>query len=306
MKYRRLWGALAVLGAAALAMTVIFGGGARELLLGAFPFSQLGDVLRRLSLSGSGGNLTAWLLYTAVSALPLFWLAFRVLCKRGQPEDCLLVLLSAVLFAVMYAMINPGTLAGFLGEAAGVGGKALVGMSVWAVLCCYLVLRLRRAALEGTGDILKRWLPRMVKLLMAVFVLDMTAVKIPLCLETVSGYNIFPLLTLLAGCIPDVLGLYTAQGALELLDSMENGRYSEAAVAAANKLTQRCAQAIGITAITELCYNLLQILCASALNSVNVKVNLPLGSLLFFLAAMLLARMMSHSYGLQQDNDLVI
>lgn len=306
MSYRRLWAALAALGAAALAMTVAFRGGAQELLLSAFPFAQLGDVLRRMSLSGSAGNMAAWLLYTVVSALPLFWLAFRMLRKRSQPEDCLLVLLSAVLFAVLYAMVNPGTLAGFLGEAAGVGGKALVSMSIWAVLCCYLVLRVRRAALEGEGDVLQRWLPRMVKLLMAVFVLDMAAVKLPLCLETVSAFNLFPVLTLLADCVPDVLGLYTASGALELLDSMEEGRYSQAAVSAAERLTRRCAQAIGITAVTELCYNLLQIVCASALSSVDVTVNLPLGSLLFFLTTMLLARMLGHSHRLQQDNDLFI
>ena len=143
-------------------------------------------------------------------------------------------------------------------------------------------------------------------LLMAVFVLDMAAVKLPLCLETVSAFNLFPVLTLLADCVPAVLGLYTASGALELLDSMEEGRYSQAAVSAAERLTRRCAQAIGITAVTELCYNLLQIVCASALNSVDVTVNLPLGSLLFFLTTMLLARMLGHSHRLQQDNDLFI
>ena len=39
---------------------------------------------------------------------------------------------------------------------------------------------------------------------------------------------------------------------------------------------------------------------------VYVTVNLPLGSLLFFLAVMLLARMIGHSRELQQDNDLFI
>ena len=87
---------------------------------------------------------------------------------------------------------------------------------------------------------------------------------------------------------------------------MEDGRYSDAAVAASERLTQRCSHAIGITAITELCYNLLQIVCASALTAVDVKVNLPLGSLLYFLAVMLLARMIGHSRDLQQDNDLFI
>lgn len=306
MKYRSLWAGLAALGAAALLLTLTLKKGAEGLLMWAFPMAQMGSLLRQLSMSGAVGNFVAWILYFAVGLLPLLWLGWRGYRKCTQPEDCLLVLLSGVLFGVLYAMINPGTLVGLLGNTAGVGGKALVSMSVWSVLCCYLVLRLRRAALEEEGDLLRRWLPRLVKVLMAVFVLDIMALELPVCLQTLSSYNLFPLVTCIAACLPNALGLYTAQGALELLDSMEEGRYSDAAVAAAQKLTQRCAQALAVTAITELCYNLLQILCASALTAVDVTVNLPLGSLLFFLAVMLLARMIGHSRELQQDNDLFI
>ena len=187
MKYRSLWAGLAALGAAALLLTLTLKKGAEGLLMWAFPMAQMGSLLRQLSMSGAVGNFVAWILYFAVGLLPLLWFGWRVYRKCTRPEDCLLVLLSGVLFGVLYAMINPGALVGLLGNTAGVGGKALVSMSVWSVLCCYLVLRLRRAALEEEGDLLRRWLPRLVKVLMAVFVLDIMALELPVCLLTLSG-----------------------------------------------------------------------------------------------------------------------
>ena len=112
MKYRSLWAGLAALGAAALLLTLTLKKGAEGLLMWAFPMAQMGSLLRQLSMSGAVGNFVAWILYFAVGLLPLLWLGWRVYRKCTQPEDCLLVLLSGVLFGVLYAMINAGGPAG--------------------------------------------------------------------------------------------------------------------------------------------------------------------------------------------------
>ena len=78
MKERNLWTALGLFGAACLALGLSGAaeGGAEALL--AFPFAQIGQGLRWLSLSGPGGDLAAWMLYLLLSLLPCLWLAVRV------------------------------------------------------------------------------------------------------------------------------------------------------------------------------------------------------------------------------------
>ncbi len=78
----------------------------------AFPFEQIGLILRRLSLSGTAGNIAAVLIYATFCLTPVFILFLRRKKRGFFTEDLLLALLSAVLFVVLYYMINPG-LAGF-------------------------------------------------------------------------------------------------------------------------------------------------------------------------------------------------
>ena len=69
----------------------------------------ISTALRTLSLSGSAGNVLAFLLYTLISLLPLFlpglWLWRRK--RRLWGADLLLPLLSAYTFYLLYVFINP-------------------------------------------------------------------------------------------------------------------------------------------------------------------------------------------------------
>ena len=51
---------------------------------------------------------------------------------------------------------------------------------------------------------------------------------------------------------------------------------------------------------------LLQVLAASAIGDVNVKLSLPVLELAFLLAVLLLSRLLAHGQRLQEDNDLFI
>ena len=211
MKERNLWTALGLFGGACLALGLSGAaeGGAEALL--AFPFAQIGQGLRWLSLSGPVGDLAAWTLYLLLSLLPCLWLAVRVVKKRAKAEDALLGLAACLLLVVLYRMVNPAGLPAMLGSAAAWMGKAFLGLSVWSVLCCYGVLRLRRAALEGDPARLSRWLLRLVYVVMAAFVADICGVRLPAFFRAVSPEDLFPLLTLAAGVIPDVYALCTAR-----------------------------------------------------------------------------------------------
>ena len=74
----------------------------------AFPFEQLGEGLRALSLSGGAGNAAAILFYVLLSLIPAgIWLILKKK-QKTMPIDFTLFLLSVLLFVVLYYMINPG------------------------------------------------------------------------------------------------------------------------------------------------------------------------------------------------------
>lgn len=306
MKERNLWTALGLFGAACLALGLsgAVEGGAEALL--AFPFAQIGQGLRWLSLSGPVGDLAAWTLYLLLSLLPCLWLAVRVMKKRAKAEDALLGLAACLLLVVLYRMVNPAGLPAMLGSAGALMGKAFLGLSVWSVLCCYGVLRLRRAALEGDPARLSRWLLRLVYVVMAAFVADICGVRLPAFFRAVSPEDLFPLLTLAAGVIPDAYALCTARWAARLLECLGEGRYTGEAVAAAGRLAGWCGRALAAAALCQLGHNLLQLLFATTLSAMDLSVQLPLLGVVFLLAALLLARLVARGYRLQQDNDLFI
>ena len=67
----------------------------------AFPFEQLGEGLRALSLSGGAGNAAAILFYVLLSLIPAgIWLILKKK-QKAMPIDFTLFLLSVLLFVVL-------------------------------------------------------------------------------------------------------------------------------------------------------------------------------------------------------------
>ena len=76
----------------------------------AFPFEQIGAGLRVLSLSGAVGNVVAILLYMLLGLIPAGIWGFLHWRKKSEPLDFMLLAISALLFVILYYMINPGLL----------------------------------------------------------------------------------------------------------------------------------------------------------------------------------------------------
>ena len=113
------------------------GNGGSIMVLAAMPFTLLGKGLRALSLSGSAGNIAAIVIYATVCILPLV----LILRKKKEKEDWLLVLGSAMLFYVLYLMINPGLMPN--GMSSNVGSVILCG-TVVSVFVSWGILKLLR------------------------------------------------------------------------------------------------------------------------------------------------------------------
>ena len=107
-----------------------------------FPWEQLGNMLRELSLSGGAGNVTAWILYILLGLCPVFLLLWLIVKGKGRRADLLLPLLSVILFVGLWFLINPSYLETRLFPA-GLGemGKYAFALTIDSILLTWLLLR---------------------------------------------------------------------------------------------------------------------------------------------------------------------
>ncbi|MDR1619861.1 MAG: hypothetical protein LBS18_04270 [Clostridiales bacterium] len=287
----------------------------------AFPFEQIGSGLRLLSLSGDTGNIAAIVFYFLISLLPAAALLV-VRKKRGlRVEDGLLGLLSAVLFAVLYLMINPGVIGTLTGGTMGQStGKAIAGGMVYAVLCGYFVLRVLRLFFVGGTDKLVRYMSVMLSLLNVLFVYLAFGARFDEMLNSsaalqagnagnehlLGASHVFLVVQFLVDALPFVLNVFVVFAALRLLCEMRADRYSAETVSATERMSRLCAVALAATVLSNIGFNLLQFLFVKSLMVVNGSVQIPVFSITFVLAALLLTRFVAENKQLKEDNDLFV
>lgn len=316
MKHKKLSAVLLLEAALCLALCLL-----RECLEGwftalmAFPLEQLGLLLRKLSLSGAAGNAAAIALYVLLCLLPV--LALLLLHKRRGllPEDALLGLLCPVLFTALYLMVNPALLGTWLGAPGERMGKALLGGAVWAMVCAYAVLRLLRAVFRADGPGLRTYAQILLWALALLLVYGVFGAAFGSFLDSVESTRAantggglgltygFLGLQWLVNVLPYVLDVWVLFAALDVTAAE---RYSEEMTEAADRLAKRCGAALTWTVLTNCGFNLLQLLFARKLHVVNGVVLLPVYSVAFTLAALLLARLLKENRELKADNDLFV
>ncbi|MDR2889824.1 MAG: hypothetical protein LBV33_08325, partial [Lachnospiraceae bacterium] len=252
----------------------------------AFPFEQIGMGLRALSLSGGWGNGVAIVIYLVIGLLPiglLLWLSKR---RKLHWADGLLVVLSVVLLVVLYLMVNPGSIA-MLGKiAAPPIGKAILGSAVYSLVVGYLILQITRLFTTGRVQKLERPITVLLDGLNALFIFMVFGAGFSDLLDSITALQagnsgnehmlgasyIFLRLGYVVKVLPYVLNIVVVFAAKHLFDEMQKERYSAGAVAAAERMVHRCAMALTITTITNITFNLLQLLFAQSLMILNYSV----------------------------------
>ena len=135
------------------------------------PFAQIGAGLRTMSLSGAAGNAAAFVLYLIICLSPCAVLL--LLHRRGSlcRDDILLPVLSAVLFPLMYLLINPGLSASRLGMPDMKSmSVALYNALLLTLIAGYLVLRFIHSVSRADEPKLHRYLKKLLAVICAVFV----------------------------------------------------------------------------------------------------------------------------------------
>lgn len=302
------------------AALAVFGLG--ESLVGgalAFPLGLVGSGLRSLSLSGGAGNICAIIIYVAFCLLPVLVGLIKLKRKIWSAKDWLLVLLSAVMFAVTYLMINPGLM-----NIWGTDGlpimKAVAGGVFWSVLVCWLVLCLLRDLESHGRERVQRWMRVMLWILAAYFVTAGFGTGVGDMVQSIRhvrmgntgrlnelGTSYFVIaLQFVSVALANVLSALVALKGAELLGAMNEDRYSEETVEMAEKLGGFCIRSLQITVIFSMFFNLIQLPLMRSLALVSVNVNIPLVSIAFVLAVMMLARFLRENKDLKDDNDMFI
>jgi hypothetical protein len=319
MKRRMYGGLLAVEAAACIASMLVQASFAGVFsAMAAFPFEQIGLGLRALSLSGGPGNVAAIVLYAAVSLAPVGVLFLLRKQRKLLPEEGLLGIFSIALFAVLYLMINPGV----MGIPADVlaTGKMVLGGALYSILCGYFVLRALRLFLQSDVERLTKYMSVMLGLLGVLLVYVVCGTCFGGLLNSFTSLRagnvgnehdlgtsyVFLWLQFAVDVLPYVLDVWVIFAALRLLDAVRADRYSEGAVAATTRLSRYCAVALVVTVLTNMGFNLLQLLFAKMLRSVNVSVSIPIFSIVFVLAALLLTRFVAENKQLKDENDAFI
>lgn len=296
-----------------------------------FPGGAIGQGLSTLAASGRFGFALAFTLYAFCVLLPLY-VFVRIRAKRAwKAEDALLVLIA---LAAACALFPHGWTTYWSTSAEALFPRLAWQWLIFALLAGWVVLRLlRRFSAGGTQELL-RLFRALLTLAAAYFVFAVcfagfadllsavdtlkagntafaddallpTSVDITESKSLAFSYVILAL-RFAAESLPALLAAATAYFAIGLLDTMEDGAFTQESAVYAPKLAAWCGKALKISVLFALAVNLVQAVCASMILNTSISIRLPIFELCFVLAALLGARLIVSNVALAADNDLFI
>ena len=297
----------------------------------AFPGSAAGQGLSMLAGTGRLGFALALTLYAFLVLLPLYALA-RIRARRDwKAEDTLLGLCS---LAVAGALFPRGWVAYWSTSAETLFPRLAWQWLLFALLAGWVVLRLLRRFFDGGTQELLKLFRVLLGLAAAYFVFAVFFVEFAGLLTAIdtlkAGNTAFTADALLpaaaditgskslafsyivlalrfgAKSLPTLFAAATAYFAIGLLDTMEDGAFTQESAAYAPKLAAWCVKVLKLSVLLALAVNLLQAVCAPMILSTSISIPLPVLELCFVLAALLGARLIASNVALAADNDLFI
>ena len=280
----------------------------------AWPFVKAGQILRKLSLSGAVGNLCATGLYVLMCVGPL------LLIRRGdgRRSNCLLVLCSAVMFWVMWLMVNPGQMPANMRNDL---GKAIYAGTIYSVMITWGVLRLMsRADLTVQSRIYQAL--RIFLLICAgqfLFVgLGLGLGQFRAQLNATEAGNtaltdmqlmpsiIFITMDFCYGLLENLAVAWALMLGTRLLDAMEEDPYSQRCHGISLEIFRWCKKMIPLVAGANMSLNVGQVILARWLVNVNLELRLPTLSLAVAFGMMALTRLLEEGKAIKDDNDLFV
>lgn len=285
------------------------------LTLLSFPFAQIGAGLAKLSLSGTVGNVCAWVIYLALGLSPLLLLLRKPITAKAKAVS---VGFSVVLLYVLYHMINPYSHPMLTATPMGTAlYKAQFGALVYVLLVCCLVLRWLKRLHTTDAAGLYRSLIRLLQVFSVLLVIgafggctsEILSKLAELTQNNTNTANLMPtkvmlVLGSLVSVLPLLLNTATAMLAIDLLSGLSADSPHVAELA--HRLSKWCAAALGVSMIALTVFHVVQILLLPQLRTINSTVNVPIVSMVFVLVCLVLARLIEENRSLKDEQDLFI
>jgi hypothetical protein len=262
-----------------------------------FPLQKIADFLGYLSLKSSMGNIVAIVFFTLFCLVPVFILLLKMKTKTFVKTDSLLVLLSVVLFAVIYLLINPSEL-GLIGY---MDGASTVTFSFWSLLASYFILKLVDTIKNSSAVRSELIFDIIIKIIGAVFVFDLCNMEF-----TKTEVWIVSLIAFVNSALPSLFGLLIVFSCLRVLSCFALDRYSDNTIHSAEKLSSLCMVSLKTSAVVTALYSVIQLRFISELSDINFSINTPLAPLCFILLTLIITKFLRDSKELKEDNDSFI
>ena len=271
---------------------------------------QLGEALRRMSLSGSRGNAGAWAIVLAVSALPLLGL----LTRKRRRADLLLPLASLVTAAWLFFLVNPTLLGTVLPMAE---GWAMCGLGVvGSILVCWGLLRLMHRLETADGNrlsLLLFWGAGVYLLLLGAGTTQTLLQKWAAVAAGNTGAaalaassKVFLAVLTALQLIPALLAAAVLMRGSRMVEALDADPFAEETVALAENISRFCGQVVRVSLAAAVVCNLVQMAFFSRIADVDVSVYLPVLPLALAVVLQQLCRYFRRAKAVSDDNDTII
>ena len=297
-----------------------------------FPLVPIGVLLRQMSLSGTFGNVIAFVLYLLVSLSPILWRVFRRRNQELQGEEFILIGLSAFLFWGVYSIINQIQIFQPFSREGQDFASFAINLTALSILTAYLAFRLiRRVRMEDMTGLFS--LSKTFLALLAGFV----AFKVagPLLADFITKWRdvsgntlgtLYPAdipglqvfdpktqmsqimlgLQFLAQAISDTLTIYLCWLGLRLLEEVEVDLYSETLGPLLDQLSRYARIALIFTVTHQTILNFSLILLSNQMYNYNFYFSLPLTTIAVVVISLIVTHYLKQVRQLKLDNEMII
>lgn len=280
-----------------------------------YPFSQVGEMLRKLSLSGSMENVIAIVLYVVICLLPLLLMLPTIRKKRKiKAEDMLPFLTSAIMFAVMYFMINPQFITDRFHELS--VGKFALSIIVWTAIITYVFIKLSRTYLSANSQFLKKKMSVWLGIIAIIYVFSFCGIQFGKLIKTIKDLHEFNggglswdlITTYGIQCLDyaasGLMTIFCMTIVIRVIKILQANHSDRADMA--GELAKFCAKAFAVALIAQLSVLIIQAFLATKLLVVTYYLSVPVTELAIILIVLVVSRIMAENKKLKEDNDLFI
>ncbi|MBQ4283448.1 MAG: hypothetical protein IJB96_05915 [Lachnospira sp.] len=280
------------------------------------PFELISQNLRKLSMGSDAGNVVAWIFFVLIGLVPIAILAIKCARHHVKLEDGMLIIISALIYQVLYMLINPGLYFQMIQDVRMYEVQSLGACIVaYSAIAVYLIMKLIRFIYDDNKKALKRSLAILVCVL-SIFVFCEMIVD---SYESIKGIKILftddadiliklgvTVLDIADNVVYGITFIAVFIYAYRFLKEFIDGGFTEDLVVRAKTLQRASVIFIVGNILVNMCYNVVQLLAGRYLNDTSVVVMIPTFEIICLVFVVLITKLIADNKKLKEENELFV